>query len=56
MHSKLDLEAQIARGGWGPVVNASILRPGETGAGVVNLRNRLEKMVFGCFLLFAQAV
>ncbi|TQS74000.1 L,D-transpeptidase family protein [Rhodobacteraceae bacterium] len=44
MRSKLDLEAQIARGGWGPVVNASILRPGETGAGVVNLRNRLEKM------------
>ena len=38
------LEQQIARGGWGPRVQASSLRPGDRGGEVVALRNRLIAM------------
>lgn len=41
MKAKLDLETRIAQGGWGPVVQSGILKPGETGDGVISLRNRL---------------
>ncbi len=42
--AKSNLERVIAEGGWGPAVAASSLRPGDTGAGVVELRNRLIAM------------
>ena len=38
---KLRLEGEIAKGGWGPKIDASKLSPGDTGAAVVALRNRL---------------
>ncbi|MFN3937136.1 MAG: murein L,D-transpeptidase [Gemmobacter sp.] len=38
------LRAQIAAGGWGPPVRAKALRPGDTGAEVVALRDRLAAM------------
>ncbi|MEM6276867.1 MAG: L,D-transpeptidase family protein [Pseudomonadota bacterium] len=38
------LESGIARGGWGPAVTARSLKPGESGAAVVQLRNRLIAM------------
>ncbi|RYH12058.1 murein L,D-transpeptidase [Tropicimonas sp. IMCC6043] len=41
---KLRLEAVIAGGGWGPGVPGARLEPGESGAGVVALRNRLIAM------------
>nr|WP_232897240.1 L,D-transpeptidase family protein [Pontibaca salina] len=44
MKAKLDLEKGIAEGGWGPVVQGSILRPGETGDALISLRNRLISM------------
>ncbi|RME17792.1 MAG: murein L,D-transpeptidase [Alphaproteobacteria bacterium] len=44
MHKKLELEQQLARGGWGPTVNARKLEPGDRGAAVVALRNRLMAM------------
>jgi murein L,D-transpeptidase YcbB/YkuD len=42
--AKLDMQHLIADGGWGPVVNARKLRPGDTGPAVVALRNRLMAM------------
>lgn len=44
--AKRDLEAVIAQGGWGPQVHTGRLRPGESGPGVVALRNRLIRMGF----------
>jgi murein L,D-transpeptidase YcbB/YkuD len=44
MKEKLRLEALIARGGWGPQVRESALKPGQTGDAVVALRNRLIAM------------
>nr|WP_240516875.1 L,D-transpeptidase family protein [Marivivens niveibacter] len=45
MRAKLQLEAQIAAGGWGDVVASSnTLRPGDTGNAIVQLRNRLIRM------------
>ena len=41
--AKRDLEATIARGGWGPRVSGT-LRPGQSGGSVVTLRNRLIAM------------
>jgi murein L,D-transpeptidase YcbB/YkuD len=38
------MEQQMARGGWGPEVPASSLKPGASGAAVVALRNRLIAM------------
>lgn len=38
------LRAQIAQGGWGARVTAKSLRPGATGAQVIELRNRLITM------------
>lgn len=43
-HAKRELEAQIARGGWGERLSGSALRPGDTGAQVIALRNRLIAM------------
>jgi len=45
-HAKRELEAQIARGGWGARLSGAALRPGETGAQVIALRNRLIAMGF----------
>lgn len=42
--AKLDLERLIARGGWGGTVRAGTLRPGDTGAPVIALRDRLVRM------------
>ena len=43
--AKMDLESVIAAGGWGPEVRANdTLRPGDTGASVIALRNRLIRM------------
>ncbi len=42
--AKFDLEKIIARGGWGPNVRARRLEPGDTGALVVALRDRLIAM------------
>ncbi|WP_235441867.1 L,D-transpeptidase family protein [Rhabdonatronobacter sediminivivens] len=42
--AKRNLEAVIAQGGWGPTVPVSSLSPGDSGAGVVALRNRLIAM------------
>lgn len=42
--AKRELEALIARGGWGPRVGGGQLRPGASGAQVVALRNRLIEM------------
>ncbi|MEZ5797096.1 MAG: L,D-transpeptidase family protein [Paracoccaceae bacterium] len=44
MKAKLGLEAQIRAGGWGPVVPAKSLLPGDTGPAVVALRDRLVAM------------
>ncbi len=44
IRAKRLLDAQIAQGGWGPRVQANALRPGETGDGVIALRNRLIAM------------
>jgi murein L,D-transpeptidase YcbB/YkuD len=44
MKAKLDLEAQLARGGWGATVPAKALRPGDAGSAVVALRDRLQAM------------
>ncbi len=41
---KLDLEALMATGGWGPSVGAASLLPGAAGDDVVALRNRLIAM------------
>ncbi len=44
MRQKARLEHLIAQGGWGPVVQAQSLKPGDTGASVLALRNRLIVM------------
>ncbi|WP_343115531.1 L,D-transpeptidase family protein [Ostreiculturibacter nitratireducens] len=44
MKAKLDIEAVIAKGGWGTRVRAKSLKPGENGAAVVELRDRLIAM------------
>ncbi|MDW4496723.1 L,D-transpeptidase family protein [Sulfitobacter sp. D35] len=44
MRAKLGMERQLERGGWGPVVTAGKLEPGDSGPGVIELRNRLEAM------------
>jgi L,D-transpeptidase YcbB len=44
LHAKRRLEAQIARGGWGPQVPEGTLRPGDEGEAVIALRNRLIAM------------
>ena len=44
MKQKLRLEHLLAQGGWGAMVPASTLKPGESGAAVVALRNRLINM------------
>jgi len=44
MRARLDLAGQIVHGGWGATVPAKVLRPGESGAGVIALRDRLQAM------------
>ena len=44
MKEKLRLEALQAQGGWGATVRVGALKPGQTGDGVVALRNRLIAM------------
>ena len=44
MKHKLAMEKIIGRGGWGPTVPGKKLQPGQSGAGVVALRNRLIAM------------
>ena len=46
MNEKLRLERLLAKGGWGPRVSAKVLKPGQSGAAVVELRNRLIAMGF----------
>ncbi len=44
MRAKLKLEHRIAHGGWGAVVSAGKLEPGNAGSAVVALRDRLVAM------------
>ncbi|ABG32169.1 murein L,D-transpeptidase [Roseobacter denitrificans] len=44
MKQKLVLEGLVAKGGWGPTVKAKKLEPGDQGASVVALRDRLIRM------------
>jgi murein L,D-transpeptidase YcbB/YkuD len=44
MKAKIRLEADIATGGWGPILMAKPLSPGDTGPEVVALRDRLVRM------------
>ncbi len=44
MRAKLDLEAVIARGGWGEALAPATLAPGDSGPSVVALRDRLIAM------------
>ncbi|KEJ88518.1 L,D-transpeptidase family protein [Sulfitobacter donghicola] len=44
MKQKMLLEEQITRGGWGPTVKATSLKPGASGQSVLALRNRLMVM------------
>ncbi|MCZ4351410.1 L,D-transpeptidase family protein [Roseovarius aestuarii] len=44
IREKTRLERQITAGGWGPEVHANALKPGQSGAAVVALRNRLVSM------------
>jgi len=44
MKARLDLLHTIAAGGWGPEVSARKLSPGDTGAAVVALRDRLQAL------------
>jgi murein L,D-transpeptidase YcbB/YkuD len=46
MKEKLRLERLLAKGGWGPTVPAKSLKPGQSGASVVAMRNRLMSMGF----------
>ncbi|MFT6024023.1 MAG: murein L,D-transpeptidase YcbB/YkuD [Ascidiaceihabitans sp.] len=46
MKEKLRMERLLAKGGWGPKVPAKSLKPGQSGASVVALRNRLITMGF----------
>jgi len=44
MRARVQLQAQIDLGGWGPRVQAEALRPGDAGPAVLALRNRLIAM------------
>lgn len=44
MKQKMRLEALIAAGGWGPTVPGGKYEPGDDGAGVIALRDRLIRM------------
>ncbi len=44
LKAKLTLEKRLAKGGWGPTVPARALKPGQSGAAVVALRNRMIAM------------
>ncbi len=44
MKAKRDLEHAIEQGGWGPEIKKGKLQPGNSGAGVVLLRDRLIRM------------
>ena len=44
MKAKLAMEKRLAKGGWGPTVPGKKLQPGESGARVVALRNRMIAM------------
>ncbi len=44
MKQKLMMEERLREGGWGPVVAATKLAPDDTGAGVVQLRDRLIRL------------
>ncbi len=44
LKEKMTLERKLVQGGWGPVVSADMLEPGQSGAPVVALRNRLIAM------------
>ncbi len=44
MKQKFVLERLLADGGWGPTVQVGKLEPGDSGAGVVALRDRLVRM------------
>ncbi|MBB3994470.1 murein L,D-transpeptidase YcbB/YkuD [Sulfitobacter undariae] len=44
LKQKMLLQDQSRQGGWGPAVNASALKPGESGPAVISLRNRLMAM------------
>lgn len=44
VRAKFDLEQKTRHGGWGPQVQAGSLQPGQSGASVVALRNRLIAM------------
>ncbi|MXQ07565.1 L,D-transpeptidase family protein [Alphaproteobacteria bacterium GH1-50] len=44
MKAKLEFERLVAGGGWGPRVAADVLKPGATGAAVIQLRDRLVAM------------
>lgn len=46
MKEKLRMERLLARGGWGPKVPTKSLKPGQSGANVVAMRNRLIAMGF----------
>jgi len=46
MKEKLRMERLLAKGGWGPRVPAKSLKPGQSGAAVVAMRNRLIAMGF----------
>ena len=43
-HAKRELEAQIARGGWGPRLSGTAMQPGQSDQAVIALRNRLIAM------------
>lgn len=44
MREKMRLEALVSRGGWGEAIAARALEPGDRGAAVVQMRNRLMRM------------
>ena len=46
MKEKLRLERLLGKGGWGPKVPGKSLKPGQSGASVVAMRNRLMAMGF----------
>lgn len=46
MRAKFELEQRVAAGGWGPKIAALSLKPGETGAAVLQLRDRLVALSY----------
>ena len=44
LKQKLHIERVISEGGWGPALRRAVLRPGDDGADVIALRNRLIAM------------